>query len=89
MPYSRESVPPGHTQFGGGPGMVDPMVREDRVLEPHQEVWEIYATNPAAPAAARGDTPEERTARAEEIAIENDPTKARIERPTAADIAAA
>ena len=49
MPYSKDSIPRDHTEFGGGPGLIDPVVREDRALEPHQEPWEVYATNPAPP----------------------------------------
>jgi hypothetical protein len=35
-----------HGEFSGGPGLVDPVRRADRVLEPHEEVWEIYALSP-------------------------------------------
>lgn len=42
-------IPRDHSEFGGGPGMIDPQRRKDRVLEPHEELWEMYATNPAAP----------------------------------------
>lgn len=49
MTYKR--TPAGHTEFGGGPGLVDPERRKDRALEPHEELWEIYATNPMDPEA--------------------------------------
>lgn len=45
MPYKK--VPKGHSEFGGGPGMIDPVVRKDRALEDHQQLWELYATDPA------------------------------------------
>lgn len=48
MPYTPANIPPDHSEFGGGPGMIDPMVRQDRALEGHQELWEIYATAPSA-----------------------------------------
>lgn len=50
MPYKK--VPTGHTEFGGGPGMIDPQRRKDRVFEGEdgaQELWEIYATVPHDP----------------------------------------
>lgn len=45
MPYKK--APKDHSEFGGGPGMIDPVVRADRALKDHQQLWEIYATNPA------------------------------------------
>lgn len=48
MAYSGASIPKDHSEFGGGPGMIDPERRADRVLEPHEELWEIKATNPGA-----------------------------------------
>jgi hypothetical protein len=47
MPYSK--VPKDHTEFGGGPGLIDPMNRADRTLTPEEELIEIYATDPAPP----------------------------------------
>lgn len=81
MPYSKDSIPKGHTEFGGGPGMIDPMRRADRVLEPHEQLWEVYATNPAPPEVATGLTEEEMSLRAAQIELENDPQTAKIERP--------
>lgn len=48
MAYSASSIPSDHGEFSGGPGMIDPERRADRVLEPHEELWEAYATNPAS-----------------------------------------
>lgn len=47
MAYSAGNIPADHTEFGGGPGLIDPQRRKDRVLEPHEEIWEIKATNPS------------------------------------------
>lgn len=44
MPYSK--VPKDHTEFGGGPGLVDPQSRKDRNLTPEESLLEIYASNP-------------------------------------------
>jgi hypothetical protein len=38
-----EDVPKGHTEFGGGPGMVDPERRKDRAVTPEEELRELYA----------------------------------------------
>lgn len=55
MPYNK--APKGHSEFGGGPGMIDPQRRQDRVIGQDatatgyanigEELWEIYATNSA------------------------------------------
>ena len=47
MAYNK--APADHTEFGGGPGLIDPQRRKDRVLEGHEELWEIYATDPSDP----------------------------------------
>jgi len=52
MPYGK--VPKGHSEFGGGEGLIDPQRRKDRVLSeganpPGEELWEIYATNSMDP----------------------------------------
>jgi hypothetical protein len=49
MAYTGASIPEDHTEFGGGPGLVDPQLRKDRVFDsqPYAELWEVYATNPA------------------------------------------
>lgn len=52
MAYSGQSIPRDHSEFGGGPGMIDPQRRADRVLDPHEEGWEIKATNPASESAS-------------------------------------
>lgn len=52
MPYKK--APNGHSEFGGGPGMIDPVRRKDRVFENQdagQQLWEIYATDPADPSS--------------------------------------
>lgn len=58
-------VPPEHSEFGGGPGLIDPKLRAARVVTPEEELIEIYATNPADPDAEQatsdiyyGETPE-------------------------------
>jgi len=45
MPY--EKAPKGHTEFGGGDGLIDPVARADRQLTAEEELWEIYHSNPA------------------------------------------
>lgn len=45
MPYSK--APKDHTEFGGGPGLIDPVLRADRNLTPEEELLEIYHSNPA------------------------------------------
>lgn len=47
MPYKR--VPTGHTEFGGGEGLVDPEVRKDRAVTEDQMLMELYASNPQDP----------------------------------------
>lgn len=81
MPYSRESIPRDHTEFGGGPGMIDPVLRTDRVLEPYQELWEIYATDPTGGEGAIGSTPEEIAAKKAESELRSKPENAIVERP--------
>lgn len=49
MPYTNGTIPPDHSEFGGGPGLIDPVLRKDRVLEGHQALLEIYATDPTDP----------------------------------------
>lgn len=52
MAYTRDSVPSDHTEFGGGPGLIDPELRKDRVLTAEQIRMEMMFTNPAPPEAA-------------------------------------
>lgn len=52
MPYSRDSIPDDHTEFGGGPGLIDPELRKDRVLSAEDQRMEIMFTNPAPPDSA-------------------------------------
>lgn len=47
MPYKK--VPDDHSEFGGGPGLIDPVLRKDRNVTPEQELLEIYATDPSDP----------------------------------------
>jgi hypothetical protein len=46
---SYTKVPRDHTEFGGEPAgkMINEVRRADRVLLPEEQLWEIYATNPA------------------------------------------
>lgn len=54
-----KNVPADHTEFGGGPGLIDNVRRAGRVVGENsgplvddrvgEELWEIYATNPADP----------------------------------------
>jgi hypothetical protein len=44
MPYKK--APSGHTEFGGGPGLIDPMSRANRNLTAEEELLEMYASNP-------------------------------------------
>lgn len=97
MPYSKSNVPSNHSEFSGGPGMIDPVVREDRTLETHQQLWELYATNPASPdesnpGVAEGYTDEDRAAGVPptdaqfaaarlRVAGQNDPLTSEVERP--------
>lgn len=48
MPYTPNSIPQDHTEFGGGPGLIDPLLRQERVVTAEDELREIYATNPHA-----------------------------------------
>ena len=51
----------GESEFGDGPGLIDPIRREERVIGQEatamgyqrmgEELWEVYATNPADPNA--------------------------------------
>lgn len=47
MPYKK--APAGHTEFGGGEGLIDPMVRADRAVTPEEQLMELYASNPMDP----------------------------------------
>lgn len=69
MPRAGSSLPSDHTEFGGGPGMIDPVRRADRVIGQQagpvvqgvgEELWEIYATNPADPTATAEESVIER-----------------------------
>ncbi len=86
MPYTRDSIPNDHGEFSGGPGLIDPVLRADRVLSAEDRLREIYATNPAPPekaalgaGSARVSEPgtvEAETAlalRAAQIELENNP----------------
>lgn len=81
MTYTKDSIPRGHTEFGGGPGLIDPEMRKDRRLRPEQRMWELYATNPAGPETAHGSTPEAIDARQAEIETENDPAEVSLDFP--------
>jgi hypothetical protein len=47
----RKKAPADHTEFGGGPGLIDPVSREDRNVSARDQLMEIYATNPNDPEA--------------------------------------
>jgi hypothetical protein len=47
----RKRAPIDHTEFGGGPGLIDPVLREDRLVSANDQLKEIYATNPNDPEA--------------------------------------
>lgn len=81
MAYTKDTIPRGHTEFGGGPGLIDPESRADRALTPEERLLEIYATNPAPPAEAHGATEAAREARAARIEVENDPTRVPLDYP--------
>lgn len=89
MAYNRDSIPLSHTEFGGGPGLIDPEQRKDRVFtELHMQLWETYATNPAPPGVAvappgltQAQAELAMEQRAAEIALENEPETAPLERP--------
>lgn len=44
MAYNK--APAGHTEFGGGPGIIDPELRKDRNVTAEESLVEIYATHP-------------------------------------------
>ncbi len=44
MSYSK--APSGHTEFGGGPGLIDPELRKDRNLTAEEEMMEMKLSNP-------------------------------------------
>lgn len=39
-------APKDHSEFGGGPGLIDPESRKDRNLTNEEQLLEIYASNP-------------------------------------------
>lgn len=47
MAYKK--APSDHTEFAGGPGLIDAEARKDRTLSPEEELLEIYASNPNDP----------------------------------------
>jgi len=47
----RKKAPSDHTEFGGGPGLIDPVSRTDRNVSARDSLLEIYATNPNDPDA--------------------------------------
>ena len=75
MPYSK--APRSHTEFGGGPGLIDPVARLDRTITPEEELIEIYATNPARPESGNVPANEQ----VSPLGPENFPETATIERP--------
>jgi hypothetical protein len=50
-------APAGHTEFGGGPGLIDPEARKDRALTAEESLMEIYATRPDSQQGAAGYDP--------------------------------
>jgi hypothetical protein len=81
MAYSRETIPSNHTEFGGGPGLIDPEKRKDRELLGYERLWEIYATDPTPPEFAHGTTDEEIAAAKARIERDNDPAEVSLDFP--------
>lgn len=56
MAYTPDSLPKTHSEFGGGPGLIDPETRKDRVGMTNDELrLEVMFSNPDPPeSAARG-----------------------------------
>lgn len=53
MAYTKDSVPSSHSEFGGGPGLIDPETRKDRVAMNNDELrLEIMFSNPDPPETA-------------------------------------
>jgi hypothetical protein len=90
MPYGLKT-PDDHSEFGGGPGLIDPVLRKDRLLTNEQQLMEIYATETAPSGAnleavgagdlrgvAREAALAAERARLEKLAV---PETAEIERP--------
>ncbi len=86
MAYTKDSIPKSHGEFSGGPGLIDPELRKDRVaLTVDDQRMEIMFTNPAPPGAAAvggygvpatltgREAEEAMKKRAKEIELENDP----------------
>lgn len=47
MPY--KNIPKDHGEFSGGPGVIDPVLRGDRLVTAEDELREIYATKAYIP----------------------------------------
>lgn len=57
MPYGKD-VPKDHSEFGGGPGLIDPVLRADRAgLREYELLREIYAHNPGGGGPEDGTDP--------------------------------
>jgi len=54
MPYKK--APAGHTEFGGGEGLLDEEVRKDRAVSNDDMLMELYASNPMDPATPIQET---------------------------------
>lgn len=93
MAYTASSIPRDHGEFSGGPGLIDPETRKDRVaLTPDELRMEIMFTNPDPPGSAAlggyagpltlNDAEAEAAfaRRAAEIELENDPETVPIPR---------
>lgn len=53
MAYTADSIPSDHGEFSGGPGLIDPETRKDRVALTNDELrMEIMFTSPDPPDAA-------------------------------------
>jgi len=55
MPAKRDLT--GHTEFGGGPGLIDPASRAAREVTPEQMMMELYASDPDDPKVDLSKTP--------------------------------
>jgi hypothetical protein len=47
MPYKK--IPPEHSEFGGGPGLIDRERRRDRALSSAERRMELMFTDPTDP----------------------------------------
>ena len=56
MAYTKDTVPSDHSEFGGGPGLIDAEVRKDRDITATEGLMEIYATDTTSQGRPVGST---------------------------------